>query len=158
MPVPPHSTRPGLRGFNWQTFDPEWGPSNEINKTPFLDGQSMVNYYTRSQKITYTPLRTQPIVTTKVKTPTLDGERDLPPGGGDIRPPAMVCCFSTTIWLCSVVDENVGCEVALNGSGTSLKHNTIRYNTIALYCLVNGKFVYSVRIKKLKNNNRDKKN
>ena len=35
--------------------------------------------------------------------------------------------------------------------GHTLSHNTIQYNTIELYCPVNGKFVCSVRVKVNKN-------
>ena len=40
----------------------------------------------------------------------------------------------------------------------TIQYNTIQYNTIILYCPVNGKLVYSVRIKKFVKYNRDKKN
>ena len=39
----------------------------------------------------------------------------------------------------------------------TIQYNTIQYNTIELYCPVNGKFGYSVRVKVNKKYNRDKK-
>ena len=36
-------------------------------------------------------------------------------------------------------------------SYNTIQYNTIQYNTIELYCPVNGKFVYSVRVKVNKN-------